>query len=429
MLTTATATSPAFNEWRNYWHLALAAGLGYATAVLYVYSMGPFIEPIHQEFGWSYGFISSGITIAAGFAAVCAIPVGIAVDRVGPRIVALIGVPMMGVAVALLGTATGTELNWYILWSFVALATLPVQATVWAAAVTSRFRETRGLALAMTLSGASVGAAVFPVLATWLIESYGWRIAYMGMSGIWVAIVFPMLLLFFRGATDKQVKQDDSAEDSMEDADTHILTGITLSESLRLFSFYKLFFSAGFFALTVVGINVHFVPILQSHGTDRLSAAGIAGLIGIFSIVGRFGTGFLLDKYKAHIIGGVAFLIPITACVILLIDGSNPLYQSIAASIFGLTLGAEVDVVAFLTAKYFGLKNYGTIYGAMVMSLALGVALGPLGAGVAFDMYGSYDPFLILTMILTGISAIALFTMGSVPTMDLEGAKEHEFGV
>ncbi|MBA52949.1 MAG: MFS transporter [Pseudomonadales bacterium] len=421
-----TTTPSVLNEWRNYWHLAIAAGLGYATAVLYVYSMGPFIEPIHQEFGWSYGFISSGITIAAGVAAVCAIPVGIAVDKVGPRLVGLIGVPMMAAAVALLGTATGTELNWYILWSLVALATLPVQATVWAAAVTSRFKKSRGLALAVTLSGASVGAAIFPVLATWLIESYGWKIAYMGMSGIWLIIVFPMLLLFFRGATDEKRKPEDTA--SAEDNSEPVLTGITLPESLRLMAFYKLFFSAGFFALTVVGINVHFVPILQSHGTERLAAAGIAGLIGIFSIVGRFGTGFLLDKFSAHIIGGIAFVIPISACAVLLIDGGNPLYQSIAACIFGLTLGAEVDVVAFLTAKYFGLKYYGSVYGAMVMSLALGVALGPLSAGIAFDTFGTYDHFLILTMVLTGISAIALFTMGATPAMDQEGAKQHEFG-
>ena len=62
------------------------------------------------------------------------------------------------------------------------------------------------------------------------------------------------------------------------------------------------------------------------------------------------------------------------------------------------------------------------------MSLALGVALGPLSAGIAFDTFGTYDHFLILTMVLTGISAIALFTMGATPAMDQEGAKQHEFG-
>ena len=108
-------TEHANGEWRNYWQLPVAAGLGYATAVMYVYGMGPFIEPIQQEFGWSRAQVSSGITIAAFFSALFGIPVGMVVDRVGPRRVGLVGVLLMGGAVALLGTATGTRGNWVFL--------------------------------------------------------------------------------------------------------------------------------------------------------------------------------------------------------------------------------------------------------------------------------------------------------------------------
>ena len=84
-------TPSAAEEWRGYWPLPFAAGLGYATAVMYVYSFGPFIEPIQQEFGWSRAQISSGITLAAFFSAIFCIPVGMLVDRIGPRRVGLIG--------------------------------------------------------------------------------------------------------------------------------------------------------------------------------------------------------------------------------------------------------------------------------------------------------------------------------------------------
>ena len=148
MVPNGTATG----EWRNYWHLPVTAGLGYATATMYVYGMGPFIEPIQQEFGWSRAQISSGITIAAFFSAVFGIPVGMVVDRVGPRRVGLIGVLLMGAAVAMLGTATGSKSNWVMLWGILAFSTLWVQATVWTSAVNSRFEKSRGLALAITLS-------------------------------------------------------------------------------------------------------------------------------------------------------------------------------------------------------------------------------------------------------------------------------------
>lgn len=402
----------AMAEWRNFWYLPIAASLGYATAVMYVYSMGPYIEPIQEEFGWSRAQISSGITIAAFLSAIFCIPIGILVDRIGPRRVGLVGVTLMCGCVALLGTATGTRGNWIFLWCLLAFSTLWVQATVWTSAVNSRFVASRGLALAITLSGASVSATIFPIMATWLIEQYDWRTSYMAMGGIWIAIVLPIMFFCFRGAQDQKKTEASTTTEQVE------LTGISIAEGYRSATLYKLLMASGFFAFTAIGLVVHFVPILKDSGADALAAAGVASLIGIFSIIGRLGTGFLLDRLPAHLIGAVAFVIPIIACVLLLMDGSNPVNQTIAAAIFGLTLGSEVDVIAYLAAKYFGLKNFGALYGALVMALSLGTAFGPLGAGAIFDYYQSYEPFLMLAAVLMGSSALALFSLATARTAD-----------
>jgi MFS family permease len=406
-------SSNGVEEWRSYWILPLAAALGYATSVLHIYSIGPFIEPLQQEFGWSRAQISSGITIASFVSAVFCIPVGMLVDRIGPRLIGLVGVLLMGMAVALLSTATGGLTNWMVLWGITAIGAFSVQATVWTSAVTSRFEASRGLALAITLSGASVSATVFPLLATWLIGAHGWRTAYIAMSGIWLALVFPLLFLFFRGAQDAGRKQPAAVA-----LRRRTLKGLTLAEGLRSSALYKLLMAGGLFAFTVIGVVVHFVPILTDSGAAPLAAAGIASLIGIFSIVGRLGTGVLLDRFPGHLVGACAFLIPIIACILLFFDGASPLSQSLAAIIFGLTLGSEVDVIAYLAAKYFGLKNFGALYGALVMALSLGTAFGPLVAGAVFDQNGSYGPFLLLTTVLMSISAIALFSLGSAPTAE-----------
>lgn len=401
-------------EWRSYWFLPFAAALGYATSVLHIYSFGPFIEPLQQEFGWSRAQISSGIMIASIVSAVFCVPIGILVDKVGPRRLALIGILAMCGSVALLSTATGTKTNWFLLWVGTAIGTLWIQATVWTSAVNSRFEASRGLALAITLSGASISATVFPLAATWLIGEYGWRTAFQTLSGCWLLLVFPIMFFCFKSAHDDIKKA--SADGTT--AAKKVLKGLSISQGLRSPALYKLLLASGMFSFTAIGLVVHFVPILTDRGAEPLSAAAMASLVGIFSIIGRLGTGFLLDRFPGHVIGSVAFLIPILGCSLLLVDGSNPVFQAVAAAVFGLTLGSEVDVIAYLAAKYFGLKNFGALYGALVMALSVGTAFGPLSAGALYDAFGSYTPFLQLTMFLMGVSAIALFSLGSTPSAD-----------
>jgi MFS family permease len=402
-----SAGSKAAIEWRNFWFLPVAAALGYSIGVLHTYSIGPFIEPLTREFGWTRAQISMGITIAGIGTAIFGVPIGMLVDRLGPRIVGLIGAVTMSSGVAFLSTASGTTANWVFLWSLVALGSLCVHATVWTAAVATRFEASRGLAFAVTLSGASIGATVFPVLATWLIGNYGWRTAFVAMSLGWAAVVFPLLLIFFRGANDGTRQARAAAAKA-----AGILPGVSFAEGIRSVAFYKLLLAGGFFAFTAIGITVHFVPILRDSGAEPLAAAGIASLIGIFSIIGRLGTGFLLDRFPGHIVGAGCFLFPIIAAGLLLFDGANPLSQSLAAAFFGLTVGAEIDVIAYLMTRQFGLKSFGSLFGAIVTALSLGVAFGPLAAGAAYDRYDSYGPFLVLNMILMAISCIALATLG-----------------
>jgi MFS family permease len=404
----------ALAEWRRFWFLPLAGALGYATSVIHVYSFGPFIEPLQLEFGWSRAQASSGITVAAFLSAIFCIPLGMVVDRIGPRRVGLIGALLMATAYALLGTATGQTANWIILWIVVAIGTLSVQATVWTSAVASRFAESRGLALAVTLSGASVAQAVFPIMATWLIGAFDWRVAFAGVSGIWVALVFPVLFLCFRGAQDRHGKPQSEA--TPEPAGT--LTGVSLAEGFRSAVLYKLLLAGGLFAFTVIGVVVHFVPILTDSGAEPIAAAGTASLVGLFSIIGRLSTGLLLDRLPAHLVGAAACLLPIVACTLLLLSNSNPISHAMAAAALGLTLGSEVDVIAYLAAKHFGLRNFGALYGAMGMALSLGTAFGPLAAGALFDQFGSYAEFLRMTAVLMAISGISLASLGSPARMN-----------
>ncbi len=418
---TTGAADNAAAEWRSFWPLPIAAALGYSTSVLHVYSIGAYIGSLQHEFGWSRAQISAGITVASFGSGIFCVPVGMLVDRLGPRRIGLLGVLLMCTAYALLSTATGKPANWLVLWGILAVGNLFVQTTVWTSAVAGRFAASRGLAFAITLSGASLAATVFPVLATWLIGSHGWRTAFAAMGGIWAALVLPILFLFFRGAQDPGRRAHGAIPRASRE-----LAGIGLSAGLRSPVLYKLLMAGGLFSFTLIAILVHFVPILKDSGAAPLAAAGIASLIGVFSIFGRLGTGLLLDRFPGHLVGAVAFLLPIIACVLLLLDGARPVSQAAAAAFVGLTVGSEVDVIAYLAAKHFGLKNFGSLYGALVMALTLGTAFGPLAAGAVFDHYHSYLPFLLLTVVMMAASSIALVSLGPPPPLSSPSPSVHQ---
>lgn len=398
--------SSGSTEWRSYFMVPIVAALGYATSVIHIYGLGAYIEPLQAEFGWSRAKATAGLTIATSINAIFCLPIGALVDRVGPRTVGLIGVLLTSGAFALLGTATGESANWYMLWSVLAFATLPVQATVWTSAVASRFELSRGFALAIALCGASIGATVFPLLATWLIGAYGWRTALLSEGVLWAAITFPLLLLFFRGAQDSRRKSIGPAR-----APAPELTGVSVRAGLRSVTFGKLFVASALFTFTIIALVVHFVPILKDRGAEPMAAAGIASLVGIFSIVGRLGTGLLLDRFRASLVGAGVFLLPMIGCALLLLSGDSRAAQSVAAAVVGLTLGSEVDVIVYLTTRHFGLKHFGTLYGGLLTALSIGTASGPLAAAAIYDSSGSYRPFLLLSIACMAASGLALASL------------------
>ncbi|TXC72751.1 MFS transporter [Sphingomonas ginsenosidivorax] len=386
--------------------LPIAAALGYATSVIHIYGLGPYIEPISQSFGWSRTQVTIGLTLSTLVQAVFGLPIGLLVDRYGPRRFGLVGILLTCGAFALLGTATGSSGNWYVLWGILALATLPVQATIWTSAVATRFEASRGLAFAITLCGASVAVAVFPLLGTWLIARHGWQTAVAIQGAIWAAIAFPMIVLFFRGAHDASRTQTRVAK-----ADRAVLSGVTLGEGLRSTIYLRLLLASLLFTFTIIALVVHFVPILTDRGASRIEAAGIVSLVGIFSILGRLATGLLLDRFRASWVGAAVFLLPVVGCLLLLTVGGTGVGQALAAAFVGLTLGAEVDVIVYLTTRHFGLKSFGGLYGGLLTALSIGTATGPLGAAAVFDAYGSYAPFLALTCLFMVASSAALLTL------------------
>jgi len=223
---------------------------------------------------------------------------------------------------------------------------------------------------------------------------------------LWLVIAWPPIFLFFRGANDV-AKEDRAAQEEARQA----LAGVALRDGLRSSVYLRLFGASALFTFAILALVVHFVPILTDRGANPIHAAGVASLIGIFSVIGRLATGMLLDRFSGSLVGSVVFALPAVAGLMLLFAGDTVAGQVIAASFIGLTLGAEIDVIVFLTAQHFGLRNFGGLYGGLLAALSCGTALGPLAASAVYDQTGSYAPYLWLTIALMVISSAALASL------------------
>lgn len=399
----------AAEEWRFGWLLVLASLVAYGTATIYTFSLGLFMAPLQKEFGWTRAMISSGMLLAATLTGLAAPFAGRLIDIYGARRIGLAGMTIYCFAIAMLGSTSSSIEHWWALWGLLACGSLFTKPTVWISAITKNFTASRGMALAITMSGSGIAAALAPSVAHALIEHLGWRMAYAALGGGLFVLNMPLIWLFFY---DRGRNADGSASTVAP-----VLAGYDIKPSMMSRRYIQLGVIAFVMTAGITGLQVHFVPILASLGVSRAEAAAAAGLIGIGAIIGRLVTGYMLDRLPGPLVGGVSFLIPVVASLILLfpIGLDAVLAGSIAAFVFGLALGAEIDILAYLTGRYFGNKNYGTLFGTLVGLLALSNGVGPTLAGYLFDISGNYAWFLGLTIGAFALAALMVSTLGPYP--------------
>ncbi len=403
--------SPAA-EWRHYWPVVLAAFLGMALNTVHLYSTGIFIAPLEDEFGWSRTQITSGFTLYTFVGAAMAPFVGALIDRFGPRRLGMAGVALYCAGLAALSLATADIYSWWALWLAFSFGGLLIKPTIWTAAVSSLFVRGRGLALAVALCGLGIGSSLVPPLSNALINELGWRGSYMTIAGAFALVVLPVVALFFTSARDQMRREPASPQ---AEAAQGVLTGRGVKEALLSRHFAQLALATLAVTLAMVSFVMNLVPIMQSEGVSRDTAAGIAGIIGITSIIGRLVTGHLLDHFRGNIVGGMVVLFPVVSCLCFLFAPTSTAILVPAVIVLGLALGAEVDIIAYLATRYFGMRNYGTIFGCVVSLWSIATGLGPLVASYIYDTSGSYQSALWLYVPLLLISSVALFSMGAYP--------------
>lgn len=421
-------TTKPFQGWRVLCAATIGLACGIATVV--PASFGVFLGPLRAEFGWTQSETFTALLFITFTSALLAAPVGGLVDRYGARRVVLAG---FGFQILLLASFSrlGPELwAYYLRYLLLAVLALGTTHVAFARVITLWFDRRRGLALGIALSGVGVGGFLWPLYAQAMIGAYGWRQAWLLMALAVAALALPVVGLLLRDSPASvgqmpdgdppravAVTGADAGAGASATAAPVEATGIPLAGVLRMPRYWLMvatFFLIGF---AVQSVMLHLVPLLTARGLPPMLAALAQSLLFVAVTTGRLATGWLMDRYFAPRVA-LAFLIAPIVGISLLALGAGGTAALVAALLVGLAVGAEVDVLAYLTSRYFGARSFSAIYGTFYGIYTLSGGLGPLFTARLVDTGEGYPVALTVHAVLLAVAALLLLRFPPLPAKE-----------
>ena len=348
------------------------------------------------EFGWSRSVLAGAFSVFTLVHGGVNPVVGALCARFRPLRVMAVGGAAMGVTLFACSTIS-TPFELYVIFSV--LTALAVSAGGWVPSlvfVQSQFKERLGLSIGIISSGVGVGMVLVVPLTQFLIDQFGWRVAFRGLGVLAVLWIVPSSLwlrwwiLKIRGQSPVNQNQTNSGSDPRAE--------LTLREAARTQPFWLMVAAFFFGNICSQTLHVHQVVFLVDHGLAAMVAASVVALVGFSSIIAKTGGGWLSDRIDRELVYVAGIAVMVASAFALLVLAGNPTVWG--AYVYAILLGVGYSVTASVTPAMvndrFSGRHFGAIVGIGLFGAAVGSAIGPWVAGSIYDATGSYTvPFLI----------------------------------
>lgn len=388
-------------ELRVSWRTLLGCTLGAAVSPvgLVYYSSGLFFAALTAELGWTTGQLSLVYAITTCGVMLGAPLAGAIADRHGAWPVIAFSLAVVVSGFAALGVLPANLLSFLLVQALLAFLGAGAAPPSYARVVALRFRVLRGTALGIMVAGVGILAIVLPVSLAAIISARGWRVGYLALAALVAAAGTTALLLLRSRPNPTNVAKNAVQTRAVAEGDAGW-------QVLRRREFWILV--AGFAppAIFLAGYPIHLVPLLGLQGFGMAEAAAVQSTIGIAVLLGRLGSGMLLDRFFGPHVAAAIFTVSAVGCALL--ATFEPRMVWVAAFAIGLGVGAELDLVAYMTAYYFGTQRFGRLFGAMYGGIVALAGLSPLAISLLVDTLGDYRRALLVCAAALMLGVIAL---------------------
>jgi MFS family permease len=366
--------------------------------------------------------VQLGILFSSGLGALTAPLVGWLSDRYGPRALVLPGLVGLALGFFIAAGMNGELWMFFLAYGCMALLGAGTTPVTWTRAIAVSFERQRGLALGLTLTGTGICAMLAPAYAVWLVDAFGWRGAYLGIGLLPLLLAGPVVWAWFRpqsftapAPAPRELAAGAVAAPALVPAPAPApVWGLSLGEAVRGHRFWVLCVSIFAIYMAVSGISPNLIAALTDKGFSAASAATVQGVYGFAIILGRLVVGYLVDRYWAPGVALVSLSLPAIGCLILTGSPGFPL-AVLAALLIGFAAGAELDLMAFFAARYFGLRHYAKIYAILYAILAVAGGTAPMLFARVFDVTASYEISFLIATGLFLFGAVILLALGRYP--------------
>jgi len=358
-----------------------------------------------------YGLAPALTFLFAGFLAPVA---GYLIQKFKARTMMVIGCVILGGGLLVYSQATAPTFV-YLAHALLGTSLGFVGVLVCTVLVSNWFTRRRGTALGIVLTGTSFGGVLIPLVATPLIQNYGWRTAMILISLIIWIILLPAAIFLVKNrpsdigeVPDGKSSQRAAVGSQTEETEDRHLEGLTLGEAVRtpIFWIFSLCAALIFYAIFVVSQQLNLYLQGERIGFTAQQASFVQSLLFALSVIGKFLFGFLSDKFPPTRVMLVSTTTMFLATLVFLFFNDKTVY--LFAVFFGLNYGGTFVLLQLLVADYFGLKEYGKILGVITVIETIGGAAGTIITGRIADANGGdYTQAFYGMIVVTGV-ALAL---------------------
>lgn len=395
------------------WYIVIA-GLILAgfNAAIFGYGWSAFVNPIVATFGWSMAQISLASSLRSLETGLFNPIWGIVIDRVSPRKLMLFGVVSSAIGMFCLSQTSNLAM-FYGGFFILGLGSSLISGILPQTIIAHWFKKDLGKASGLFYMGAGLGGVSVPLVVT-LIDNFDWQRVLLFGSIALLVIGIPLSFVIRSRPQDYGLLPDgrepvpgDTKDGSSEEF------GTSVKEALKMRAFWHIAIITLFQFATMSTVMLYAIPYLTDVGITRTMASSVISIYTLVSLFGRIPFGTVSDYFKKNYVVAVSVLLQgIGVILLFLLDGASPFWLILTFAItYGVGLSGVSALRAPLLSEYFGVRNFGTMFGlTSIFTTTASLISQPL-AGWIYDTHHNYSIWWICLIVVAALALISSLTI------------------